>query len=183
MDLQDYFEISKRTSIKNNDEKEILISCMGLAGELGELVESIRLADKYSAKKELTLEMGDYCWYLADISRRHNITCSEIICNTDTSSSAIKNSNNPFSIYLSLTEKTLGIVDYLKKVYGHGHELNNEKLLEKICEAYKCLTHLRVAYDISLEEILDENIKKLAKRYPEGFSTCDSINRYEWEDD
>ena len=42
------------------------------------------------------------------------------------------------------------------------------------------LTNIATLYGIPMTYILDENIKKLEERYPEGFSEEKSINRKEY---
>ena len=43
------------------------------------------------------------------------------------------------------------------------------------------LTNIASFYNISMSDILNENIKKLEERYPEGFSEEKSINRKEYK--
>ena len=50
------------------------------------------------------------------------------------------------------------IVDTIKKIVYHGHELNKEELIKELGD-------------------LVENIMKLNRRYKNGFSEEDSINR------
>ena len=41
------------------------------------------------------------------------------------------------------------------------------------------MANLCTVFDISMEEVAQKNIAKLKKRYPQGFSANDSINRKE----
>lgn len=69
------------------------------------------------------------------------------------------------------------VVDLIKKVVFHGHELPKEKLkgeLGDVAHYWVILCHL---FDLDPEEVLQENVNKLKKRYPEGFSKERSINR------
>ena len=71
------------------------------------------------------------------------------------------------------------VIDLVKKHVSHGHPLNREKLIDELGDVAWYLAECATVLDVSLEEILERNIEKLKKRYPEGFSTYRSINREE----
>lgn len=71
------------------------------------------------------------------------------------------------------------VIDCFKKYMYQGHNLNYCKILEELGDALWYLTNLASLLNISLEEIMEENIKKLEKRYPNGFNSNNSINRGE----
>lgn len=68
-------------------------------------------------------------------------------------------------------------IDIVKKWLAHGHELDKEHLKKELGDIAWYLAEAATALDISLEEILQANIDKLKKRYPEGFDTERSISR------
>ena len=68
-------------------------------------------------------------------------------------------------------------IDIVKKHLAQGHELDKEKLIKELGDIAWYLAEASSALDCSLEEILISNIEKLKKRYPQGFSEVDSINR------
>ena len=68
-------------------------------------------------------------------------------------------------------------IDLVKKWLAQGHELDKEKLAKELGDIAWYLAETAYALDIPLEDILRGNIEKLAKRYPEGFSTDRSVNR------
>ena len=68
-------------------------------------------------------------------------------------------------------------IDIVKKWLAQGHELDKEKLAKELGDIAWYLAETAYALDIPLEDILRGNIEKLAKRYPEGFSSERSINR------
>ena len=70
-------------------------------------------------------------------------------------------------------------IDIVKKWLAQGHELDKEKLAKELGDIAWYLAETAWALDIPLEDILQGNIDKLAKRYPEGFSQERSINRDE----
>ena len=70
-------------------------------------------------------------------------------------------------------------IDLVKKHLFHGHELKKDELIKELGDVAWYLAEAAYALDIDLETILVKNIEKLKKRYPEGFSVEDSINRKE----
>ena len=70
-------------------------------------------------------------------------------------------------------------IDIVKKHLHQGHELDKEKLAKELGDIAWYLAETAWALDIPLEEILQGNIDKLKKRFPEGFSTERSIMRTE----
>lgn len=68
-------------------------------------------------------------------------------------------------------------IDLLKKHLCHGHDLDKDKLILELGDIAWYLAVASYALDISLEEVLKLNIEKLKKRYPDGFSKENSINR------
>ena len=68
-------------------------------------------------------------------------------------------------------------IDIVKKWLAHGHELDKEHLKKELGDIAWYLAEAATALDMDLEEILQANIDKLKKRYPQGFSAADSINR------
>lgn len=68
-------------------------------------------------------------------------------------------------------------IDIVKKWLAQGHELDKEKLAKELGDIAWYLAETAYALDIPLEDVLQANIDKLAKRYPEGFAAERSINR------
>ena len=70
-------------------------------------------------------------------------------------------------------------IDIVKKHLFHNHELDKEKLIKELGDVAWYLAEAAQAIDVPLEEILEKNIEKLKKRYPEGFDTERSVHREE----
>jgi NTP pyrophosphatase (non-canonical NTP hydrolase) len=69
------------------------------------------------------------------------------------------------------------LLDLFKKYFYHGHKLNEEKIKYELGDILWYVANISNELDYDLEEIMDMNIDKLNKRYPNGFSEKDSINR------
>lgn len=78
---------------------------------------------------------------------------------------------------LGLTGESGEVADYLKKIYGHGHELDLAKLKKELGDVMWYVSDICTKFGISLNEVASLNIEKLKTRYPEGFSTEKSTNR------
>ena len=62
-------------------------------------------------------------------------------------------------------------IDIVKKWMAHGHELDKAHLAKELGDIAWYLAEAATALDMDLEDILNANIEKLRKRYPEGFSS------------
>ena len=68
-------------------------------------------------------------------------------------------------------------IDLVKKHLAQGHELNKEQLAKELGDIAWYLAGTATAIGYPLEEILQMNIDKLKKRYPDGFAVERSVNR------
>lgn len=70
-------------------------------------------------------------------------------------------------------------IDIVKKWLAQGHELDKEHLAKELGDIAWYLAEAATALDVPLEDILEANIDKLKKRYPEGFDCEKSMKRLE----
>ena len=80
---------------------------------------------------------------------------------------------------LGLAGEAGEVCDRLKKEIGHGHPEDNEALVKELGDCLWYVAHLADKRRIPFNEVPDQNIKKLAARYPEGFTVEKSLNRSE----
>ena len=78
---------------------------------------------------------------------------------------------------LGLAGETGEVVDYLKKVLFHGHELDTGKLAEELGDVLWYIAGLCSLLDIDMTDVAAGNIAKLILRYPDGFEEIKSIER------
>ena len=71
------------------------------------------------------------------------------------------------------------VIDIVKKHLAQGHELDREKIIKELGDVAWYMAEIAMVLDVELEDVLVQNIEKLKKRYPEGFSTEKSLNREE----
>ena len=68
-------------------------------------------------------------------------------------------------------------IDIVKKWLAQGHNLDKGNLAKELGDIAWYLAETAYALDIPLESILQGNIDKLRKRFPEGFDTQRSVDR------
>ena len=71
------------------------------------------------------------------------------------------------------------VIDHVKKFLAQGHELDREHVAEELGDTLYYLAITALSVGKKLDEIMEENIEKLRKQYPEGFSSERSVNRDE----
>ncbi len=84
LDFNTYQEQASRTADKSLQEKSILISCMGLAGEAGEVSDYLKKVYGHGhayEHKKLIDELGDVLWYIADLANKHGVDLETIAKN------------------------------------------------------------------------------------------------------
>lgn len=80
---------------------------------------------------------------------------------------------------IGLCGETGEVADLLKKHLSHGHDLDRNELVKELGDVLWYLSDLCLIHGISLQDVADQNLIKLEKRYPNGFTAKDSINRTE----
>lgn len=78
---------------------------------------------------------------------------------------------------LGLSGESGECADLVKKHLFQGHELDKGKLANELGDVAWYLAVASYAIGYSLEAILQMNVDKLRKRYPDGFSADRSIHR------
>ncbi|MCD8398943.1 MAG: nucleoside triphosphate pyrophosphohydrolase family protein [Lachnospiraceae bacterium] len=68
-------------------------------------------------------------------------------------------------------------IDIVKKWLAQGHELDREHLAKELGDIAWYLAEAATALDLPLEDVLQANIDKLKRRYPNGFETEKSLLR------
>ena len=70
------------------------------------------------------------------------------------------------------------VADVVKKHKGHGHDLDEDKIVDELGDVLWYVAMMALAVnDIDLSAIAHENMQKLRARYPDGFSEERSRNR------
>lgn len=171
MNFREYKSLSMRTKNVNLNEKENLLNaCFGLNGETGEVIDLLKkiIFHKHSfeeSKQELKKELGDVCWYLALISDLVDFNCiffeveyKNELDIKECAKSLIKVSNR-----LS--------IELLRK------DINKDKIKKILKRMILEIEYLCFVLKFDFKKVLKLNVEKLIKRYPEGFTSINSIER------
>ena len=85
MTFEEYQKLSRETAIYPDIGKNYIYPTLGLAGESGEVAEKVKkiLRDNEGIvdeekKKEITKELGDVLWYLAQIASEIGVPLEEV---------------------------------------------------------------------------------------------------------
>ena len=78
---------------------------------------------------------------------------------------------------LGLAGEAGEFANLVKKMTAHGHPFNKQTLEDELGDVLWYLAEAATAAGLNLEEIANQNVQKLIKRYPDGFNQEDSINR------
>ena len=145
------------------------------------LEENVTLstAQRIEHLQEELIDALQYCEHLKEASK-DNLTAN------DYQRMAMRTSGEYETDYEMLRNAVYGlngeageVIDLLKKHEFQGHDLEWEKLVDEAGDVCWYLALLASALGVSLETIMQKNIEKLMKRYPDGFDKSRSINRVE----
>ena len=68
-------------------------------------------------------------------------------------------------------------IDIVKKHLFQGHDLDREKLIDELGDVLWYAAILAESIDTTLDDVMQHNVDKLMRRYPEGFDAGRSIHR------
>ena len=69
------------------------------------------------------------------------------------------------------------VIDIVKKYAFQGHDLDAEHIKEELGDVMWYIALLCNVIGVDLSEVMNENIQKLKRRYPQGFDSDKSVNR------
>ena len=71
------------------------------------------------------------------------------------------------------------VIDIVKKHMFQGHELDKDKIKKELGDVMWYVAEVCEALNLNLDEVMEGNIEKLRKRFKDGFTVNESINREE----
>ena len=78
---------------------------------------------------------------------------------------------------LGLAGEAGEVADTIKKAVFHRHGLDRDLLIKELGDVLWYVAALCSKLDVPLSEVMERNIAKLRKRYPDGYSAADSLAR------
>jgi NTP pyrophosphatase (non-canonical NTP hydrolase) len=78
---------------------------------------------------------------------------------------------------LGLAGETGEVVELAKKGIFHQHGIDKERFKKELGDCLWYIAGLCTKLGLSLEDVMQDNIQKLMVRYPDGYSSEDSVAR------
>ena len=69
------------------------------------------------------------------------------------------------------------ILEHIKKMWVYGKPFDHAKMHEEMGDLFHYFTMMCIKLGISWEDVINNNVTKLKKRYPNGYSDADAIAR------
>lgn len=171
--FETYEDAALRTLGPHND---LLYLTIGLVGEVGEVIDyakkTLYHGHKYEADK-FSEEIGDVCWYVAAICHNQGIYFSDVVSWPGPELGFSKE-----EIVLD-PEKILNLASLSSPTVIKEH-IENGTIQGPLVRLMRELKSVVLDAHLKLEDILNQNIQKLEKRYPNGYSDTSSIKRVDY---
>lgn len=94
-----------------------------------------------------------------------------------TSNTALTSRDHLINGVMGLNGEAGEVIDIVKKAEFQSHMLEVTKVVDECSDVCWYLAEIANAIGVTIDDFFTHNIKKLKKRYPEGFSAERSINR------
>ncbi len=177
--VEQYLELSKRTLSYNfcNVSEEDQVQ---LHGAIGLATEAIELHQALLAKDDINIaeELGDCAWYTAiflrGFSDKLDLNILHVIPETVATSDWSDTTKD--DLINKLLEFSGFILDQYKRKTFYN-KVDEERILDGVKQFYILLQLLTLQFNLTFNQVMEANINKLSKRYPEGYSDYLAVNR------
>lgn len=71
------------------------------------------------------------------------------------------------------------VIDLVKKHLAQGFPLDREHIVKELGDVMWYIAEIATVMGVTMEEIMEANIEKLRRRYPDGFSYEKALHRSE----
>lgn len=78
---------------------------------------------------------------------------------------------------LGLAGEAGEVADTIKKAIFHQHGVDRDVLIKELGDVLWYVAALCTKLDVTMAEVMDRNIEKLKKRYPDGYNSAASLAR------
>lgn len=173
MTITEYAELAQRTASTKTKSQKIGHGCLGLIGEAGEVVDVLKKERYMSmpyelAREKLIDECGDLVWYSVELCTGLEMDFSEIY------NQACMYENICDSSVEAMLNVLLIVADSFK--FGSIADAKQCLGLYTVSEMLANIIFLLNNYHITVDEVINFNIDKLSKRYPEHTFNADRSN-------
>lgn len=182
MKFEQYLIESARTHQSEGKRRDLLHACAGMVTEAGELIDPFKRAMFY--KKELDVvnvieEIGDGLWYIA-------VACRVFNLNLDLSQ---ENNNYYKNNKIKQIQTEEGLMEFMLEFNNYVNKLSMKILsysgykdnlkfdVANFIDVIQEMNLIAEMFNFNLELVMDVNINKLKKRFPNKFNCEDAIIR------
>ena len=183
MNFKEYAQLAMRTCKELPTADHINHMCLGIVGEMGELVDAIKKAYVYGKgidQTNIVEEIGDVSWYTAGLVQ-HFPTLADWLDSDELKQSVnyekleVARKNITRTILLNAMSAANLAVDLM--MFADDDNLQDANA-EQVAKALgTALFATAVLLDVDLAGAYEVNIAKLAKRYGDKYSDYAAINR------
>lgn len=174
-DIEDYQRLAMRTSPEGHDR--MLNGCMGLIGESGEVVDTVKKWKFQSGdhaqfpKEKMIEELGDVLWYCAEISTAQMTEMMPAVKAMGLEEIQYDGKLHIEALFLAKLAQSM------TDAWLYPDEYTPEPLYIVACIIDLIGYMLKTYCGSTLEECMERNIEKLKRRYPDGFDPERSLHR------
>lgn len=176
MNLVEYKDIALQRlnkTIENNPKESMRYSCMGLIEETGEIVAELRkplfkgnFHEKVLDIPSIKSELGDLILYMALICKDYNVNIEKLEDFEITENNIqLPKREQIIKVAINMGKTTGKIVQECMAIYNENK--SNKELENKMRGQYGNINELANILGIDIQQILDENVKKINSRYNE----------------
>ena len=181
-----YQKAVERTFNRRNDKCDIINASMGLLGEIGELTNIFKKVYFHGHPEnmsEVIDELGDIMWYYCALANTFNLSLGKMLSRSippDHFSVSLTDKKDSARVF-SMISYTNGIATQLCSTLVSSPITEQGEIESEATLLFLALLdglHLLIeSLNLDLETICSANQRKLETRYPNGFTTEDSIER------
>ena len=173
MTISEYAELAQRTASTKTKSQKIGHGCLGLIGEAGEVVDILKKERYMSmpyelAREKLIDECGDLVWYSVELCTGLGMEFEEVY--------------NQANIYDKICDTSIGAMMNVLLIVVDAYQFDSIAKAKRrlgfytVSEILANIIFLLNNYHITFEEVINFNIDKLSKRYPEHIFNADRSN-------
>lgn len=174
-------EVTEEIAARFNQEiADAFHGAIGIAGEVSEIHEAFYNAgfvpDKID-KVNLEEELGDICWYIANISNALEYDANWALPQTKVDQTTDEGVENFFLKSIKMSVISGNIMDAFKRKIYYNVELDKNALIENLNKLIKLVYGMAENLKVDVSRIQQKNVDKLRQRFGEKFSEHAASNR------
>lgn len=165
MDINQYSPLALRTlnPTYNHQHLDATHAILGMMTECPELIEArTRELIEARTREQIKDEAGDFLWYFNLLLATRQVQWSDVL----EPARVLTRSNDGVSSFTALLFSVAILADHEKKALVYGKPINASAYLGVLIATLNYLLRILDDYGLPLEDVLEANIVKLEKRYP-----------------